>query len=333
MEVVAAPVEIGPSKYSPDANQEPKTYTGDLDDDTSKNRDNVADPPDNFTKLSDDIKHDGISNDSSFDHSDDGNRSTAHIYEPVRYLPRPKHRRMTLRGPVLQSISESDTNNDTTAAAASESAINNEIINDGENTTEDISTPTTWTKHMDKQFNQAINKHCLRIKTMAAESTNEDDATDAFDCTRQPADQNNVVCVEVNGDSYFKHSNEDTIADRVSEETFEEYLGVSTDDLDFTKFRELLIDKLSEEYNNKGTDDFINDEDDDATGEDALTDKLSGDDSDDWMNDEESYYSDDSFVTLCTDSDEGSDSTITYSDNTSDSAIGTESFCVNPFFT
>lgn len=61
-------------------------------------------------------------------------------------------------------------------------------------------------------------------------------------------------------------------------------------------------------------------------------DKLSVKDDYDWISDEESYYSDDSFVTLCTDS-EDTDDTLQYSDTTSDSAIGTESFCINPFFT
>ena len=53
----------------------------------------------------------------------------------------------------------------------------------------------------------------------------------------------------------------------------------------------------------------------------------------DWISDEEeSYYSDDSFVTIHS-SGEDTDDTVHYSDTTSDSAIGTESFCINPFFT
>ena len=47
---------------------------------------------------------------------------------------------------------------------------------------------------------------------------------------------------------------------------------------------------------------------------------------------DESYYSDDdSFITIESGTD--SDDTVHYSDTTSDSAIGLESFCINPFFT
>ena len=55
---------------------------------------------------------------------------------------------------------------------------------------------------------------------------------------------------------------------------------------------------------------------------------------DEWSSDDDSYYSDDSFITIQsdTDSDTDTDDTVHYSDTTSDSAIGLESFCVNPFF-
>ena len=59
----------------------------------------------------------------------------------------------------------------------------------------------------------------------------------------------------------------------------------------------------------------------------------------DYVNDEE-YYSDDSFVTI-DDDNEGdetdssgadTDDTLAYESNSTDSAIGIESFCVNPYF-
>ena len=59
----------------------------------------------------------------------------------------------------------------------------------------------------------------------------------------------------------------------------------------------------------------------------------------DYINDEE-YYSDDSFVTIDDDENENdeessgnnTDDTLAYESNSTDSAIGIESFCVNPYF-
>ena len=73
---------------------------------------------------------------------------------------------------------------------------------------------------------------------------------------------------------------------------------------------------------------------DDLIGED---DSAINSDENDWESEdeEESYYSDDSFVTLQsfnTDTDTDTDTTLQYSDATSDSALGSESFCINPFF-
>ena len=75
---------------------------------------------------------------------------------------------------------------------------------------------------------------------------------------------------------------------------------------------------------------------DDLIGED---DSVINSDENDWESEdeEESYYSDDSFVTLQsfntdTGTDTDTDTTLQYSDATSDSALGSESFCINPFF-
>ena len=44
------------------------------------------------------------------------------------------------------------------------------------------------------------------------------------------------------------------------------------------------------------------------------------------------YNNDDSFIMIQSDSNTDTDDTVHYSDTTSDSAIGLESFCINPYF-